>query len=78
MGFSFLNIIYIIFRTFWLLKVNFILLTDWKDAVRAMSILGMIALLISVVMTTLKLFAMKESKIPQFVAIGTVFAGGKM
>ncbi|XP_078315210.1 uncharacterized protein LOC144619842 [Crassostrea virginica] len=55
--------------------VKAIITEDWKDAVRAMSILGMIALLISVVMTTLKLFAMKESKIPQFVAISTVFAG---
>ena len=52
--------------------------TDWLDAVRAMSILGLIALLISVLMTMLKLFAMKESKIAQFVAICTVFAGGKM
>nr|XP_022294563.1 uncharacterized protein LOC111104749 [Crassostrea virginica] len=47
---------------------------DWFTAVQAMSILGLIALVAALVMTILKMFVMKENKVPQFVAIATAFA----
>nr|XP_022325499.1 uncharacterized protein LOC111125722 [Crassostrea virginica] len=46
----------------------------WFTAVQAMSILGLIALVAALVMTILKMFVMKENKVPQFVAIATAFA----
>ncbi|XP_061166005.1 uncharacterized protein LOC133174894 [Saccostrea echinata] len=49
--------------------------TDWLEAVRAMSILGFLALLVSAVATALKLFIMNEQKPILIVAIVTAFAG---
>ncbi|XP_065940680.1 uncharacterized protein [Magallana gigas] len=49
---------------------------DWERAVRAMSILGFLVLIVAVVMTVLKLFVMKDKKPVLFAGIGTSFAGG--
>ena len=43
-----------------------------------MSILGLIALVAALVMTILKMFVMKENKVPQVVAIATAFAAGNI
>lgn len=51
---------------------------DWERAVRAMSILGFLVLIVAVVMTVLKLFVMKDKKPVLFAGIGTSFAGGKI
>ncbi|XP_062596263.1 uncharacterized protein LOC134257687 [Saccostrea cucullata] len=48
---------------------------DWFKAVRAMSILGFLVLLVAAIMTGLKLFVLKDMKAVLFVAIGTAFAG---
>ena len=43
-----------------------------------MTIMGFLALVVALVMTILKLFVMKEKPIPQFVAVATAFAAGKV
>ncbi|XP_062603973.1 uncharacterized protein LOC134265774 [Saccostrea cucullata] len=48
---------------------------DWLKAVRAMSILGLLVLVVAAIMTVLKLFVLKDMKPILFVAIGTAFAG---
>ncbi|XP_062603493.1 uncharacterized protein LOC134265263 [Saccostrea cucullata] len=48
---------------------------DWFKAVRAMSILGFLVLVVAAIMTVLKLFVLKDMKPILFVAIGTAFAG---
>nr|XP_022345484.1 uncharacterized protein LOC111138023 [Crassostrea virginica] len=47
---------------------------DWFKAVRAMTIMGFLALVVALVMTILKLFVMKEKDILQFAAVATAFA----
>ncbi|XP_062590931.1 uncharacterized protein C16orf52 homolog B-like [Saccostrea cucullata] len=49
--------------------------TDWLKAVRVMSILGLLALLVSSIAVALKQFIMKEQKPILFVAIAAAFAG---
>ncbi|XP_061180387.1 uncharacterized protein LOC133188929 [Saccostrea echinata] len=48
---------------------------DWLKAVRAMSVLGFLVLVVAAVMAILKLFVLKDKQIILFVAIGTAFAG---
>ncbi|XP_061164959.1 protein NKG7-like [Saccostrea echinata] len=48
---------------------------DWFKAVRAMSILGFLVLLVPVVLLLLKLFVLKEQKQLLLAAIGAAFAG---
>lgn len=55
-----------------------ILNADWQKAVRAMSILGLLLLIVAVVMTIMKLFVMKDKKPVLFAGIGTSFAGGEI
>ncbi|XP_048781320.1 uncharacterized protein LOC125683866 [Ostrea edulis] len=50
-------------------------LGDWFKAVQALSIMGLLSLLLAVVMVVLKLFVLKDSKAVIFVAIGASFAG---
>lgn len=59
-------------------QLSYILNADWKKAVRAMSILGLLVLSVAVFMTVLKLFVMKDKKPVLFAGIGTSFAGGKI
>ncbi|XP_062610328.1 transmembrane protein 47-like [Saccostrea cucullata] len=49
--------------------------TDWLEAVRTLSILGLLALLVSSIAAALKLFIMKEQKQILLVAIAAAFAG---
>ena len=51
--------------------------TGWFSAVKAMTILGLLALLVALGMAIMKLFVLKDSKIVLFVAVGSAFAGGK-
>ncbi|XP_061180367.1 uncharacterized protein LOC133188904 [Saccostrea echinata] len=48
---------------------------DWLKAVRAMSILGFLVLVVPVIMVVLKLFVLKDKKPILLVAIGTAFVG---
>ncbi|XP_061188415.1 uncharacterized protein LOC133196560 [Saccostrea echinata] len=48
---------------------------DWLKAVRAMSILGFLVLMVAAIMAVLKLFVLKDKQPVLFVAIGTAFAG---
>ena len=47
------------------------------SAVKAMSIMGMLALIVTLGMAGLKLFVMKENKVLQLVAITATFAAGE-
>ncbi|XP_061183080.1 peripheral myelin protein 22-like [Saccostrea echinata] len=48
---------------------------DWLKAVRAMSILASLVLVVAAIMAVLKLFVLKDMKPILFVGIGTAFAG---
>ena len=48
------------------------------SAVKAMSIMGLLALIVALGMAGLKLFVMKENKVLRLVAITATFAAGKM
>ena len=54
-----------------------IISTGWFSAVKAMTILGLLALLVALGMTIMKMFVLKDSKVALFVGVGTAFAGGK-
>ena len=54
-----------------------IISTGWFSAVKAMTILGLLALLVALGMTIMKIFVLKDSKVALFVAVGAAFAGGK-
>ncbi|XP_078320945.1 epithelial membrane protein 1-like [Crassostrea virginica] len=47
----------------------------WFSSVKAMTILGLLALLVALGMTIMKMFVLKDSKVALFVAVGTAFAG---
>ena len=54
-----------------------IISTGWFSAVKAMTILGLLALLVALGMTIMKLFVLKDGKVVLFAAVGSAFAGGK-
>ena len=54
-----------------------IFFTGWFSAVKAMTILGLLALLVALGMAIMKLFVLKDSKIVLLAAVGSAFAGGK-
>ncbi|XP_078321559.1 epithelial membrane protein 3-like [Crassostrea virginica] len=47
----------------------------WFSAVKAMTILGLLALLVALGMTIMKLFVLKDGKVVLFAAVGSAFAG---
>ena len=51
--------------------------TGWFSAVKAMTILGLLALLVALGMAIMKLFVLKDSKIVLLAAVGSAFAGGE-
>nr|XP_022303781.1 claudin-1-like [Crassostrea virginica] len=53
---------------------DIILKAEWLSAVKAMSIMGLLALIVALGMAGLKLFVMKENKVLRLVAITATFA----
>ena len=51
--------------------------TGWFSAVKAMTILGLLALLVALGMAIMKLFVLKDNKIVLLAAVGSAFAGGE-
>ena len=47
------------------------------SAVKAMTILGLLALLVALGMAIMKLFVLKDNKIVLLAAVGSAFAGGE-